>query len=115
MMNRSSLLFPALLVWSVLQGCTHCPRVESEVEIRRDVVVAHAASRLRAEARNGDIVVRAGTEPGEVHVTSHVVGIGPTAEEAEMMAEHYSRRCPIYTTFVRAAPIEVTNVLMGEE
>lgn len=65
MMNRSSLLFPALLVWSVLQGCTHCPRVESEVEIRRDVVVAHAASRLRAEARNGDIVVRAGTEPGE--------------------------------------------------
>ena len=40
---------------------------------------------------------------------------GPTAEEAEMMAEQYSRRCPIYTTFVRAAPIEVTNVLMGEE
>ncbi|MCB0131221.1 MAG: OsmC family protein, partial [Caldilineaceae bacterium] len=33
---------------------------------------------------------------------------GPTAEEAEMMAEQYSRRCPIYTTFERAAPIEVT-------
>ena len=40
---------------------------------------------------------------------------GPTMEEAEMMAEQYSRRCPIYTTFVRAAPIEVSNVLMGEE
>lgn len=39
---------------------------------------------------------------------------GPTAEEAEMMAEQYSQRCPIYTTFVRSAPIEVTNVVAGE-
>lgn len=38
---------------------------------------------------------------------------GPTMEEAEMMAEEFSQRCPIYTTFVRAAPIEVTNVLMN--
>ena len=37
---------------------------------------------------------------------------GPTMEEAEMMAEEYSKRCPIYTTFERSAPIEVTNVLM---
>ena len=37
---------------------------------------------------------------------------GPTMEEAEMMAEQFSQRCPIYTTFVRSAPIEVTNVLM---
>ncbi len=39
---------------------------------------------------------------------------GPTMEEAAMMAEHYSRRCPIYTTFERAAPIEITNVLMDQ-
>lgn len=37
---------------------------------------------------------------------------GPTGEEAEMMAEQYRRRCPIYTTFERAAPIEVTNVIV---
>ncbi|MEZ4614284.1 MAG: YdhR family protein [Caldilineaceae bacterium] len=39
---------------------------------------------------------------------------GPTAEEADMMAEQFSRRCPIYTTFERSAPIEVTNHMMGE-
>lgn len=39
---------------------------------------------------------------------------GPTEEEAAMMAEQYSRRCPIYTTFERSAPIEVTNQMMGE-
>ncbi len=39
---------------------------------------------------------------------------GPTAEEAAMMAEQFSRRCPIYTTFERSAPIEVTNHMMGE-
>ena len=40
---------------------------------------------------------------------------GPTMEEATMMAEQFSQRCPIYTTFERSAPIEVTNVLMGAE
>ncbi|MCB0124785.1 MAG: OsmC family protein, partial [Caldilineaceae bacterium] len=39
---------------------------------------------------------------------------GPTEEEAAMMAEQYSQRCPIYTTFERSAPIEVTNHIMGE-
>ncbi|MEZ4866955.1 MAG: YdhR family protein [Caldilineaceae bacterium] len=40
---------------------------------------------------------------------------GPTPEEAEMMAAEWRARCPIYTTFERSAPIEVTNVLMGAE
>ena len=40
---------------------------------------------------------------------------GPTVEEAEMMAEQFSRRCPIYTTLIRSAPIEVTNVLIGSD
>jgi len=40
---------------------------------------------------------------------------GPTMEEAEMMADEFSARCPIYTTFERSAPIEVTNVLAGGE
>lgn len=38
---------------------------------------------------------------------------GPTMEEAEMMTDEWRTRCPIYTTFERSAPIEVTNVLMG--
>ncbi len=38
---------------------------------------------------------------------------GPTMEEADMMADQFSKRCPIYTTFERAAPIEVTNTLIG--
>ncbi len=39
---------------------------------------------------------------------------GPTEEEAAMMADQFSQRCPIYTTFERSAPIEVTNHMMGE-
>lgn len=39
---------------------------------------------------------------------------GPTADEAAMLADAFSRRCPIYTTFERSAPIEVTNVMMGD-
>ena len=40
---------------------------------------------------------------------------GPTMEEAAMMAEEFSQRCPIFTTFIRSAPIEVTNVLIGSD
>lgn len=46
------------------------------------------------------------------HVTMIVEG--PTADEALMMAEAFSRRCPIYTTLARSAPISVTNVVYGE-
>ncbi len=46
-------------------------------------------------------------------VTMNVAG--PSAEEAEFLAAEYSARCPIYTTFVRSAPIEVTNVLIEQE
>ena len=38
---------------------------------------------------------------------------GPTMEEADMMAAQLNKRCPIFTTFERSAPIEVTNVLIG--
>lgn len=40
---------------------------------------------------------------------------GPTAEEAAMMAEAFSTRCPIYTTLALSAPITVTNVVDGQE
>ncbi len=40
---------------------------------------------------------------------------GPTIEEAAMMADEFSTRCPIYTTYARSAPIAVTNVLMGAD
>lgn len=40
---------------------------------------------------------------------------GPTMEEAEMLADEFRARCPIYTTFERSAPIEITNVDMDAE
>ncbi|MBI1294080.1 hypothetical protein GC175_03865 [bacterium] len=45
-------------------------------------------------------------------VTMHVDG--PTMEEAEFLADEYRARCPIYTTFERSAPIELTNRMIGE-
>jgi uncharacterized OsmC-like protein len=35
---------------------------------------------------------------------------GPTAEQAEALEAGYVLRCPLYTTLVRAAPIEIVNV-----
>jgi len=45
-------------------------------------------------------------------VTMHVSG--PTAEEAELLAEEFRTRCPIYTTFERSAPIEIVNAIGSE-
>ncbi|MCB0183163.1 MAG: OsmC family protein, partial [Caldilineaceae bacterium] len=39
---------------------------------------------------------------------------GPTVDEAAMLAESFSQRCPIYTTLARSAPISVTNVVDSE-
>lgn len=38
-------------------------------------------------------------------VTLHVTG--PTQEQAEVLASAFQQRCPIYTTLVRSAPIEL--------
>jgi uncharacterized OsmC-like protein len=39
---------------------------------------------------------------------------GPTAEEASMMREEVKTRCPIYTTLVRSAPIEIIHLGMDD-
>jgi uncharacterized OsmC-like protein/quercetin dioxygenase-like cupin family protein len=39
---------------------------------------------------------------------------GPTAEQAELLREQFELRCPIYTTLVRAAPIEVIHLGMDD-
>jgi putative redox protein len=38
---------------------------------------------------------------------------GPTEAQAEALAEAFRTRCPVFTTFVRAAPIEVEIALKG--
>ena len=36
---------------------------------------------------------------------------GPSKEQADALVGAFQTRCPVYTTFVRAAPIEVEIVL----
>jgi uncharacterized OsmC-like protein len=36
---------------------------------------------------------------------------GPTADQAESLAEAFRTRCPVFTTFTRAAPIEIEIAL----
>jgi len=38
---------------------------------------------------------------------------GPTEAQAEVLAEAFRTRCPVFTTFVRAAPIEI-EIVLGE-
>ena len=38
---------------------------------------------------------------------------GPSEEQAQALAAAFQTRCPVYTTFVRSAPIEVEIVLEG--
>lgn len=40
---------------------------------------------------------------------------GPTVEEAEMMADEWRTRCPIYTTLERFAPIEISHTFVTED
>jgi len=37
---------------------------------------------------------------------------GPSVEQADLLREQFKQRCPIYTTLVRAAPIDVVHVGM---
>ena len=61
----------------------------------------------------------AGLRDGAVNprVRAFRIGIavdGPTMEEAEMLAEQFRMRCPIYTTLELSAPLTITNRMMGE-
>lgn len=40
---------------------------------------------------------------------------GPTQEQAEFLALAFTRRCPIYSTLVRAAPIDIQVELLPEQ
>ncbi|NJN84557.1 MAG: hypothetical protein HC802_21245 [Caldilineaceae bacterium] len=39
---------------------------------------------------------------------------GPSADEADLLADQFSKRCPIYTTLERSAPIEIIHVGMDD-
>ncbi|MDX1615918.1 MAG: OsmC family protein, partial [Candidatus Promineifilaceae bacterium] len=58
----------------------------------------------------------AGVATGEINprlraFRVHMLLSGATEAEAELMASEFQTRCPIYTTLVRAAPIEITTDL----
>jgi uncharacterized OsmC-like protein len=40
-----------------------------------------------------------------------IVLSGPTEAEAQALVEAFQTRCPVYTTFSRAAPVEVEVAL----
>lgn len=61
----------------------------------------------------------AGLRDGAVNprVRAFRIGIavdGPTMEEADMLADQFRMRCPIYTTLELSAPITITNRMLGE-
>ncbi|MBX3000207.1 MAG: YdhR family protein [Caldilineaceae bacterium] len=85
--------------------------VAIENEIALDSISATAAGELDLRGVSGAAAVNPRIRA--LYVTMNVEG--PTAEEAAMMAEAFSRRCPIYTTLAMSAPIEVINVVDGEE
>jgi uncharacterized OsmC-like protein len=85
--------------------------VAIENEIALDSISASATGELDPRGVSGAADVNPRIRA--LYVTMNVEG--PTAEEAAMMAEAFSLRCPIYTTLGRAAPITVTNVVDGEE
>jgi uncharacterized OsmC-like protein len=51
-------------------------------------------------------------EPVDPHMQAirvHLTIDGPNAEQIAFMRDEYMSRCPIYTTLIRAAPIEITT------
>lgn len=41
-------------------------------------------------------------------IRAHLDVDGPSAEETQALVEEWTSRCPIYTTYIRATPIEIT-------
>lgn len=82
-----------------------------ENEIALDSILATATGELDLRGVSGAAEVNPRIRA--FSVTMNVEG--PTADEAAMMAEAFSLRCPIYTTLAMSAPIEVINVVDGEE
>lgn len=50
----------------------------------------------------------ADVDPHVQEFRAHLTLEGPTAEQADALFEQWSLRCPIYTTLIKTAPIEVT-------
>lgn len=83
------------------------------VSREQHIRVSHLSSTVTGELDGRGAVAGAAVSPRvrAFHVTMNLEG--PNAEQAAMMAEAFSKRCPIYTTLSRSAPIDVTNVVMG--
>lgn len=73
-----------------------------------DIPLSAASMTVQADF---DVRGLTGAEDVDPHVQefrAHLMLEGPSAEQADALFEQWSLRCPIYTTLIQTAPIEVT-------
>jgi uncharacterized OsmC-like protein len=95
----------------LLSALATCATILYEDEaIKQGVTLTAVAAKVEADYyRRGVKRGRVNPRIREFRVTVELEG--PTAEEAEALEAGYVLRCPLYTTLIRAAPIEIENVV----
>jgi uncharacterized OsmC-like protein/predicted small metal-binding protein len=95
---------PVDVLLSALATCGTfvCETAALEMNIPLDAVVVTAAGDFDPRGICGEPV-----DPRFQEFRVRLGLSGPTAEQAEVLAQAFRSRCPVYTTLLRAAPIEL--------
>jgi uncharacterized OsmC-like protein len=99
---------PLDLMLGALATCATfiCETAAQEMEIDLQAITVTAAGDLDSRGLcNGEI------NPRMQAFRVRLAMSGPTEREAEALVEAFRTRCPVYTTFSRAAPVEVEIAL----
>lgn len=74
-----------------------------------DIALTAAQATVQADWDARGLTGAADVSPGMQEYRVHFDLEGPDADQAEMLAEQFRTRCPIYTTLVKTAPIKITT------
>jgi uncharacterized OsmC-like protein len=99
---------PVDVLLSALATCGTfvCETAAQEMGIPLDSIAVTAAGDFDPRGLCGQ-----GVNPRMQGFRVRLVLSGPTAAQAEALVDAFRTRCPVFTTFTRAAPIEVEIVL----
>jgi len=96
---------PVELLLSALAGCATfvCERAAAEREIPLRAISVTVAGDFDPRVVCGESF-----DPRFQALRVRLALDGPDAEQAQLLVQAFKTRCPVYTTLVRATPVEVT-------
>jgi len=101
---------PIEMLLGALASCTvmDSERAAIESDIPLESATAHAEGELDPRGVRAESVGSESVDPRIQRFRVRLVLTGPEREQADFLVESVTRRCPVYTTLARSAPIDVT-------